>query len=70
MSRNIKIEIYEDICKGCRLCINVCPKTVLQISTKRGKQGHLIPEVINNDSCTMCRQCEYTCPDMALEVIG
>ncbi|QNB48429.1 4Fe-4S dicluster domain-containing protein [Thermanaerosceptrum fracticalcis] len=64
------MKIYENLCKGCRLCIDVCPKKVLQISTKRGKQGYLIPEVTNNDSCTMCRQCEYTCPDMAIEVMG
>jgi len=70
MAGDVQIEIYQDLCKGCRLCINVCPKEVLQISGNRGKQGYLVPEVVKSDSCTKCKQCEYICPDMALEVIG
>jgi 2-oxoglutarate ferredoxin oxidoreductase subunit delta len=70
MVKDVQIEIYQDLCKGCKLCINACPKSVLQVSNRRGKQGYLIPEVVKIDSCTVCRQCEYTCPDMALEVIG
>ena len=63
-----KIKIFEDICKGCLLCANACRFGVLVKSQVRGKQGYLLPEVVNADNCKACHMCEMTCPDMAIEI--
>lgn len=62
------IIIDEVFCKGCRLCIAVCPKGVYQLSETRNAKGYLVPSAINEEDCVGCLLCEMTCPDMALTV--
>ena len=35
-----KHQIIEDRCKGCGLCVNVCPKNVLEISKDINTKGY------------------------------
>ncbi len=49
-------------CKGCGLCINICPKKVLGFNEQRKAQVERI------EDCIGCRQCENTCPDFAVTV--
>ena len=35
-----KIEILEDICKGCGLCVSFCPKQLFKISEKINIKGY------------------------------
>jgi len=63
-----KIVIDENYCKGCYLCIEQCPKSVLAISSHRNPKGYLIPEIARLEDCTGCFLCEMTCPDMAVTV--
>ncbi len=48
-------------CKGCGLCVAVCPRECLQMVD--GK-----PVMVNPDKCTGCGLCEQHCPDFALRV--
>ncbi|MCF8041299.1 MAG: 4Fe-4S binding protein [Desulfarculaceae bacterium] len=64
-----RIEIDNDFCKGCHLCIAVCPQEVLEISKVRSGKGYLVPRVARVDDCTGCLQCEMTCPDLSITVI-
>jgi len=63
------ILIDEQYCKGCFLCIAVCPKKVLARGDKRSRAGYSMPQVENLGACISCALCEMTCPDMALTVV-
>ena len=63
-----KITIDENICKGCELCVSVCPKKVLKLSeTKINDAGYNPAEVVNDD-CIACTSCARMCPDSAITV--
>ncbi len=55
-------------CKGCQLCIEVCPKNVYDLSTERNTKGYLVPAVARLEDCVGCLTCEMTCPDLAITV--
>lgn len=54
-------------CKGCEICVAVCPKKVFSKSRKISSAGYFCPE-IKDELCSGCRQCELLCPDQALKV--
>ena len=62
------IHIDDKICKGCKLCVSICPKNVFQIKDKVNDKGYVIPEVVDEKSCTKCKLCELTCPDLVIFV--
>jgi NAD-dependent dihydropyrimidine dehydrogenase PreA subunit len=58
------IEINMELCKGCKLCISVCPKEVIAISEKlNGSSYH--PAYYLGHDCTGCGLCFYACPEPA-----
>lgn len=63
-----RILIDEDFCKGCQLCIRVCPRQVLTMGKKRNRAGYLLPELKEGSKCSACLLCELTCPDLVLTV--
>lgn len=64
-----RVEINEERCKSCELCVNVCPKTILRISFKRmNRQGHRPAEVVDNERCIGCAFCATVCPDCAISI--
>lgn len=66
---NIKIQIYENICKGCGICIEFCPLKVLEQSREMNKRGYYPPKLRDAEKCTGCRICELMCPDFAIAAI-
>jgi 2-oxoglutarate ferredoxin oxidoreductase subunit delta len=62
-----KIIINTERCKGCGLCVIVCPKKGIVISEKSNKSGYF-PAVVKNTDCTGCAVCALICPDVAIEV--
>ena len=63
-----KIVIDAERCKGCQLCLTVCPHGVISISDKINSKGYLPAEAANPASCTGCASCAIICPDCAIEV--
>ncbi len=63
------IEVREDWCKGCNLCIERCPVNALEESDKLNKRGVRPPKLKEKNECNYCRYCELICPDFALTVI-
>jgi len=62
-----KIIIDSERCKGCGLCVEVCPKSCIAISKKSNKSGYFPAQATNSD-CTGCAACAIICPDVAIEV--
>lgn len=64
-----EVFVIENRCKGCAMCIWVCPTEVLDVSPKMNAKGYHPPEVVNPQWCTGCKLCEYICPDFAIYVV-
>ena len=63
------IFVNEDICKGCGLCIDACPKKILAISKEHmNKKGYYPARCINMEGCVGCAFCATICPDVAITV--
>ena len=65
----MSITIDKNLCKGCSLCISVCPKNVIEISkTNMNSKGYLVAEPVRNEDCINCKFCGQICPDMCIVV--
>ena len=62
------IEVKEDWCKGCKMCIERCPVNALEESDKLNKRGVRPPRLKKENECNNCRLCELICPDLAITV--
>ena len=58
------VEVKQDNCKGCQLCIDPCPKNCLEIDTSIINKMGYNPIKFNDDKgCIGCGICFYTCPE-------
>ena len=57
-----KLTINKEACKGCGLCVSICPKKVLELNDRVKCEG------VRQDDCIGCRQCDNICPDLAITV--
>ena len=55
-------------CKGCGLCITVCPKKCIRLSDQADLRGIRLALLTENPDCTGCTLCAVVCPDVAIEV--
>ena len=60
--------IEEQVCKGCGICVDNCPKKILVISDRRNAKGANVVEQIDPEKCVECKTCQDTCPDLAIWV--
>ena len=68
MARGMVV-IDEDRCKGCSLCVPVCPKHILELAQGRfNAKGYPPIAVTDMDACTGCTLCAIVCPDVVFTV--
>lgn len=63
-SAKSKIYVFTDLCKGCGLCIEKCPKDAIGWSERTGIYGS--PTVEMNEDCNGCKNCQTICPECAI----
>jgi 2-oxoglutarate ferredoxin oxidoreductase subunit delta len=62
------IEVDQELCKGCQICISFCTKDAISLSDKLNASGYL-PVLLNDGGqCTGCAICALVCPEVAIEV--
>ncbi|NWF56790.1 MAG: 4Fe-4S dicluster domain-containing protein [Syntrophaceae bacterium] len=66
-AREILIDVQT--CKGCNLCVEVCPRKVFAQGDRRSRSGYSMPAVAAPEKCSVCFLCEMTCPDLAITLI-
>ena len=63
------ITVDENICKGCEMCVNACPKKIIALAKdKINAKGYHPARLTDPDSCTGCASCATMCPDVAITV--
>ena len=64
-----RVTFREDRCKGCELCVSVCPKKIIHIAEDRlNAKGFKPAEVTEQEKCIACAFCATVCPDLVIEV--
>ena len=63
------LEIAVERCKGCRLCVDVCPKHILALDESIVNElGYHAVHVTDPELCTSCALCARICPDAVYTV--
>lgn len=66
-----KLTFKTDSCKGCGLCVDACPKDLLEIANdKINRKGHHPAQLKEgaDASCVGCASCAIMCPDCIITV--
>jgi 2-oxoglutarate ferredoxin oxidoreductase subunit delta len=62
-------EIDTNRCKGCGLCVAVCPKKVLELSSEVSPKGYFPAYQARPEDCVFCTTCCLMCPDVAITIV-
>lgn len=68
MGTTYKYHIDVSLCKGCGLCVSVCPKNVLEISDQVSAKGYFPAYQARPEDCVLCAICCTMCPDVAISI--
>lgn len=64
-----KATIFDDVCKGCGLCVQACPVKIIELDKHHiNNKGYNPARVMDMEKCTGCASCARFCPDCAIEV--
>ena len=64
-----KVTIKTDLCKGCGLCVEACPKKIIEFDKDAVNiKGYRPVRITNQDACIACAFCAAMCPDCVLKV--
>ena len=63
----VDIVIDKHMCKGCGICVEICPVGSIEMVTAPDKWEGSYAIIRDIESCTGCQLCEHQCPDFGLE---
>ena len=69
-------KIDEKYCKGCNICVSICPVGVYAEGSSPSERGYIVPVIKDTEKCVdrergpnekkKCELCIYVCPDQAI----
>jgi 2-oxoglutarate ferredoxin oxidoreductase subunit delta len=62
----VAITINGEFCKSCGLCVDVCKRDVLEVSTGTNSKGYRPVEAKHPEKCVACGMCAVMCPEGAI----
>ena len=63
------VVVDKERCKGCGLCVTVCPKKIVALQKeKRNEKGYFTAVCTDEDACISCAMCAMICPDCAITI--
>lgn len=63
------VKFDEEKCKGCELCVSVCPTKVIKMDeTAINSKGYHPACIEEMDKCIACSSCALICPDAVISV--
>jgi len=64
-----RIVVNMTFCKGCALCVDICPEGILQLDNEIITQKGYHPAMcVDDTACTGCLSCALMCPDVAITI--
>ena len=64
-----KVTFTVDRCKGCGLCVDACPKKILEIASDvLNAKGYHPARMTDQEKCIACAMCAMMCPDCVIKV--
>ena len=64
-----RVSFDQKYCKGCGLCISVCPKKIIELDmSKVNSKGYNPAHVVRMEECIGCSSCALMCPDAGITV--
>ena len=64
-----RVVVDEEACKGCELCLSMCPTGIIQMADYYNAKGYRPARLVDPDHrCTGCTLCATICPDAAITV--
>ncbi len=64
----VEIDVDTFLCKGCGICVEMCPRKVYEWSKELSEKGVHYPVPVHAEKCVKCKLCELLCPDFAISV--
>lgn len=65
----VVLTVDEEFCKGCGLCVGVCPRHALEQVERINSRGFHPAALVRPDDCTACAQCAIMCPDACITIV-
>lgn len=65
----VTIGHWQEACKGCGICVDVCPKDVWKMTKTLDKWNGELVTVDDANKCIKCMLCEIHCPDFAIKIL-
>lgn len=57
----LEISVHEEACRGCQMCVDICPTKVLEFDEEKR-----LCVVKHQEDCIACLSCAYLCPSGAI----
>ena len=57
----LEIALHEQSCRGCELCVDICPTKVFEMDSQKR-----LCVVTHAEDCIACLSCAYICPSAAI----